>query len=57
MNETGTKSTVPLEHHLKASELPTMRAECEKIVQRCATDNADHRAFLLHRAHYPAPGG
>src|SRR6516162_7644992 len=24
-----------------------MHAECEKIAQRCATDNADHLAFLL----------
>ena len=24
-----------------------MRAECEKIAQRCAADNADHLAFLL----------
>ncbi len=25
-----------------------MHAECEKIAQRCAADNADHLAFLLH---------
>jgi DNA replication protein DnaC len=47
MNKTDTKSTVLLKHHLKALKLPTMHAECEKIAQRCATDNADHLAFLL----------
>jgi DNA replication protein DnaC len=47
MNKTETKSTVLLKHHLKALKLPTMFAECEKIAQRCAADNADHLAFLL----------
>jgi len=47
MNQTETKSTVLLKHHLKALKLPTMCAECEKIAQRCAVDNADHLAFLL----------
>ena len=47
MNQTETKSTVLLKHHLKALKLPTMGAECEKIAQRCAADNADHLAFLL----------
>jgi DNA replication protein DnaC len=47
MNKTDTKSTVLLKHHLKILKLPTMHAECEKIAQRCATDNADHLAFLL----------
>ena len=47
MNKTETKSTVLLQHHLKALKLPTMHAECEKIAQRCAADNADHLAFLL----------
>jgi DNA replication protein DnaC len=47
MNKTDTKSTVLLKHHLKALKLPTMHAECEKIAQRCAADNADHLAFLL----------
>ena len=47
MNKTETKSTVLLKHHLKALKLPTMHAECEKIAQRCAADNADHLAFLL----------
>ena len=46
MNRTDTKSTVLLKHHLKALKLPTMLAECEKIAQRCAADNADHLAFL-----------
>jgi DNA replication protein DnaC len=40
-------STVLLKHHLKQLKLPTMHAECEKIAQRCASDNADHLAFLL----------
>jgi DNA replication protein DnaC len=47
MNKTDTKSTVLLKHHLKALKLPTVLAECEKIAQRCAADNADHLAFLL----------
>ena len=47
MNKTETKSTVLLKHHLKQLKLPTMHAECEKIAQRCAADNADHLAFLL----------
>src|SRR4051794_37799362 len=47
MNKTETKSTVLLKHHLKALKLPTMHAECEKIAQRCAADNADHLTFLL----------
>lgn len=47
MNKTETKSAVLLKHHLKALKLPTMQAECEKIAQRCATDNVDHLAFLL----------
>lgn len=47
MNKTETKSTVLLKHHLKVLKLPTILAECEKIAQRCAADNADHLAFLL----------
>jgi len=47
MNRTDTKSTVLFKHHLKALKRPTMLAECEKIAQRCAADNADHLAFLL----------
>lgn len=47
MTKTETKSVVLLQHHLKALKLPTMHAECEKIAQRCAADNADHLAFLL----------
>ena len=47
MKKTETTSTVLLKHHLKALKLPTMLAECEKVAQRCATDNADHLAFLL----------
>jgi DNA replication protein DnaC len=47
MKKTETKSTVLLRHHLKSLKLPTMHEECEKIANRCATDNADHLAFLL----------
>ena len=47
MTKTETTSTVLLKHHLKASRLPTVRAECAKVAQRCAADNADHLAFLL----------
>ena len=42
MKKTETKSTVLLKHHLKALKLPTMLAECEKVAQRCATENVDH---------------
>ncbi len=47
MSTTETKSTVLLKHHLKALRLPTMHAECQKIAERAAADNADHLAFLL----------
>ena len=47
MNNTETKSGVLLKPQRKALKLPTMHAECEKIAQRCAADNADHLAFLL----------
>lgn len=44
---TDTKSTVLLRHHLKQLKLPTVQQECEKVAQRCASDNADHLAYLL----------
>lgn len=47
MKKTETKSTVLLQHHLKALKLPTMHSECEKVAGRCATENIDHLAFLL----------
>jgi DNA replication protein DnaC len=47
MTTTETKSTVLLKHHLKALKLPTIHAECEKVAERAAADNADHLAFLL----------
>jgi DNA replication protein DnaC len=47
VRKTETTSTVLLKHHLKALKLPTVLAECEKVAQRCAADNADHLAFLL----------
>ena len=47
MTKTDTKSAVLLKHHLKALRLPTIAAECEKVAQRAAADNADHLAFLL----------
>jgi DNA replication protein DnaC len=47
MKKTETKSTVLLQHHLKALKLPTMQRECEKTATRCATENVDHLAFLL----------
>ena len=47
MKKTETKSTVLLQHHLKALRLPTVAAECEAIAARCATDNVDHLGFLL----------
>ena len=45
--KTETRSTVLLEHHLKALKLPTVQRECEKVAARCATENVDHLAFLL----------
>jgi DNA replication protein DnaC len=47
MKSRKTKSTVLLEHHLKALRLPTILAEAEKTAKRCATDNVDHLGFLL----------
>jgi DNA replication protein DnaC len=47
VKKTETTSAVLLKHHLKALRLPTVLAECEKVAQRCAADNADHLAFLL----------
>jgi DNA replication protein DnaC len=47
MKKTETKSTVLLQHHLKALKLPTIGRECAKIASRCATENVDHLAFLL----------
>ena len=47
MTKTETKSTVLVKHHLKQLKLPTMLAECEKIAERAAADNADHLAILL----------
>ena len=42
-----TKSTVLLEHHLKALKLPTMLSEYAKIARRGAEQNIDHTGFLL----------
>ena len=47
MSQTETKSTVLLKHHLKILKLPTIHAQCERIAERSAADNADHLAFLL----------
>lgn len=47
MKKTETTSTVLLKHHLKALRLPTILGECEKVAQRCATDNVDHLGYLL----------
>jgi len=47
MKKTETKSTVLLQHHLKALKLPTMLGECVKVASRCATENVDHLGFLL----------
>src|SRR5712692_3364931 len=47
MKTLETKSMVLLRHHLKALRLPTVGAECEKVAQRVATDNADHLTYLL----------
>lgn len=41
------KSTVLLEHHLKALKLPTMLREYTKTARRCAEANVDHAGFLL----------
>lgn len=42
-----TKSTVLLNHHLKALRLPSMQRESQKIATRCAKENVDHLGFLL----------
>ena len=41
------KSTVLLEHHLKALKLPTMLREYAKVARRCAQQNVGHVGFLL----------
>jgi len=41
------KSTVLLNHHLKALRLPTMLREYAKLASRCAQKNMDHPGFLL----------
>jgi len=41
------KSTVLLEHHLKALKLPTMLREYAKTATRCARENVDHTGYLL----------
>ncbi len=47
MKPTETKSLVLLHHHLKALRLPTVAAECEKVANQAASDNADHLSYLL----------
>jgi DNA replication protein DnaC len=47
MTPTDTRSVVLLKHHLRALKLPTVLAECEKVAQRAAAENADHLGFLL----------
>lgn len=47
MKSIETKSTVLLQHHLKALRLPSFLEACEKMAQRCATENVDHLGFLL----------
>ena len=47
VNKTDTTSMVLLRHHLKDLKLPTMNADCEKIAQRYATDNADHLTYQI----------
>ncbi len=47
MKPIETKSSVLLQHHLKALRLPTMHDECEKLATRCAQEQVDHLAFLL----------
>jgi len=47
MNSKETKTTVLLQHHLKALKLPTILSECEKVAARCAREDRDHLSFLL----------
>ena len=47
MKKKETKSSLLLEHHLKALRLPTMLREFEKVGLRCAKENVDHLGFLL----------
>ena len=42
-----TTSTMLLKHHLKALHLPSFHSACEKLAQRCASDNVDHLGYLL----------
>ena len=41
------KSTVLLEHHLKALKLPTMLRDYAKLARQCADQNVAHAGFLL----------
>jgi len=41
---------VLLEHHLKALKLPTFLREHGRVARQCATEGADHPAFLLRLA-------
>jgi DNA replication protein DnaC len=43
----SSKSTVLLEHHLKALKLPTMLREYPSIASVCAKDRADYPTYLL----------
>ena len=47
MSRSETKSTVLLEHPLKALKMPTMHRECEATAARCEKEDVDHPGFLL----------
>ncbi len=47
MKNLETKSLGLLKHQLKAINLPTLHAECEKVAGRFAPDNVDHLGFTV----------
>jgi DNA replication protein DnaC len=46
MTPSSTPGPGLLKHHLKASRLPTVASECEKVAARCASGNVGHPGFL-----------
>ena len=44
------RSTLLLEHHLKALRLPTFLREYRKLAAQCAAENVDHPDYLLRLA-------
>ena len=46
----SSKSTLPLEHHLKELKLPSFLREYSKMADLCTAENVDHPGYLLRLA-------